>query len=291
MIPLAALAMTGCLAVSASSDRILASDLAAAIPGLTVPVSDTPVALAPAPGVRRVFRVPELRRIALRLHWGVEPSADICVERPVSPPDPDRLLAAMRKALPNAEITLLDYGRQPQPAGEIEFSASSLRPAPGGALWYGSVRYAGSRRFALWARVAALVTVSRVIAVADLRPGQAIAAEHLRVETRQQFPLAAPFLQSAEEALGKWPRIAIRAGAEIRMDMLQDPKDVMRGETVKVDVRNGAAHLELEAQAETSGSVGDTIAVTNPTSHKRFLARVEGKGKVSVGAAATKVNP
>jgi flagella basal body P-ring formation protein FlgA len=290
MMSLAVVAMASCLAVSPASDRITTGDLAAAIPGLTVPAPGAQVALAPVPGVQRIFRVPELRRLAERLQWNVEPSADICVERPVSPPDPARLLEAMQRSLPQAAITLLEYGRQSLPAGDIEFPVSGLRPGTDGALWTGYVRYAGTRRFPLWARVKAAIRVTRVIAAADLRPGQAIAAEQVRSETREEFPATAPFLQSNSDAVGKWPRATIRAGTPIRPEMLQAPKDVASGETVTVDVRNGAAHLELEAQAEASGSVGETIPVLNPTSHKRFLARVEGKGRVSVGPAS-KVNP
>ena len=57
------------------------------------------------------------------------------------------------------------------------------------------------------------------------------------------------------------------------------------GETVKVAVRNGGAQLELEAQAEGSGAVGEIIYVRNPNSHRRFRARVEGAGRVAVDAA------
>jgi flagella basal body P-ring formation protein FlgA len=291
MMPLSAWALTGCLAVSAGADHILAGDLAAAIPGLTVPAPEVPLALAPEPGLQRVFRVPELRRLAARLHWEGNPAADVCVERPVSPPDPVRLLAAMRKAVPQAAITILEYGRQPLPAGEIEFPANGLRPGPGGALWTGYVHYAGTRRFFLWARVNALVAVSRWIAVVDLRPGKAISPGEVRAETRQEFPTAAPFPQSAGEAIGKWPRVLIRVGAAIRTEMLENPQAVARGETVVVDVRNGAAHLELKAQAEAAGAVGETIAILNPASHQRFLARVEGKGRVSVVLSTAQVNP
>jgi hypothetical protein len=35
---------------------------------------------------------------------------------------------------------------------------------------------------------------------------------------------------------------------------------------------------------KASGAVGETIPVRNPESHKRFAARVEGKGRVSVGS-------
>ena len=291
MMPLAALALTGCLAVRAGADRILAGDLAAALPGLTVPAPDVPLALAPEPGVQRIFRVPELRRLALGLGWPFVPDTDICIERPVWPPDPGQLLAAMRKAVPQAEITLLEYARQPLPAGEIEFPANGLRAGAASALWTGYVHYAGTRRFVLWARVKALVAVSRWIAAVDLPPGKAISAEQVRAETRQESPGAAPLWPAGGEAIGKWPRVLIRAGAAIRAEMLEPPREVARGETVTVDVRSGQAHLELPAQAEASGAVGETIRVLNPVSHKRFLARVEGKGRVSVVLSAAEVNP
>jgi len=291
MMPLAAVALTGCLAVSAGADRILAGDLAAAIPGLTVPAPGVPVSLAPEPGVKRVFRLPELRRLAARLDWGVEPAADVCVERPVSPPDPARLLAAMQKALPQAEITILEYGRRPLPAGEIEFPAAGLRAGSSGALWTGCVHYGGTRRFVLWARVKALVAVSRWIALADLEPGKTIAPEQVRAEMRQEFPVAGGWLQSGGEAIGKWPRVLIRAGTALRAEMLENPKEVARGDTVIVNVRNGGARIEMEAQAEAAGSIGQSIPVLNPASHKRFLARVEGKGRVSVAVSTVQVNP
>jgi flagella basal body P-ring formation protein FlgA len=291
MMMLAALTVTSCLAVSAGSDQILAGDLAAAIPGLTVPAPEVPVALAPAPGVQRFFRVAELRRMAEHFGWTGEPDADICVERRVSPPDPARFLAAMRKAMPEADITVLDYGRQPLPAGAMEFQANGLRPGTTGALWIGYVRYARTRRFSVWARVQVLIPVTRLIAVVDLVPGQTITAEQVRLQTQPEFPPAFPVLAAGEEAIGKWPRILIRAGSAIRAAMLEKAKEVVRGDTVTVEVFTGAAHLELEALAEGSGAVGETISVLNPDSHKRFPARVEGKGKVSVGLSAGRVNP
>jgi flagella basal body P-ring formation protein FlgA len=56
-------------------------------------------------------------------------------------------------------------------------------------------------------------------------------------------------------------------------------------------VRDGGALISLEARAEASGSRGDMIPVSNPASHRRFRARVEGKGRVSVDSSLPKVNP
>lgn len=291
MTPLATLAVAGCLAVNPGSDKILAGDLSDAIPGLTVPAREIAVALAPAPGVQRVFRAAELRRMALRFGWTWQPESDLCVERPVAAPDPSQYLAAMRKALPEAGITLLDYGRQRVPAGAIEFPASGLHSGPSGALWMGAVRYAGTHRFPVWARVQVLVPVTRVVAAVDLAPGRAIESAQVRAETRQECPSGEPVPVAEGDVVGKWPRAAIRAGTVLRAALLENPKVVLRGDTVTVDVFDGAAHLTLEAVAEGAGAVGENIPVENPDSHRRFTARVEAKGKVSVGSPAAKVTP
>jgi flagella basal body P-ring formation protein FlgA len=292
MMPLAALALSACLALGAGADHIVIGDLASALPALASLEPSTPLAPAPAPGVARVFHVPELRRMALRLGWPEAPAADICVERPVTPPDPAKLLAAMQAAVPEARIAILDYSRQQLPEGTVEFPVSGLQPGGGpSALWTGYVLYGTNRRFCLWARVNVRVTLHRVVATADLRPGQAIAPEQLRAETSEGFPARENWLASIEDAAGRWPRVPIRAGMAIGARMLETPRDVMRGQTVHVEVRSGAAHLEFEALAEASGSAGDTVAICNPDSRKRFLARVEGKGRVSVNGPAAKVNP
>lgn len=291
MIPLAAFAVPACLAVSPGADQILIRDLAGAFPGLVPAAPDLAVALAPAPGVERVFRLPELRRLAARFNFPAAPASEICVVRPVSPPDPALFLAAMRRELPQATIEIEDYSRQPVPAGDLAFPASSLRRAPRETLWIGTVRYGANRRFAVWARVKLSIPVERVVAAADLAPSRPIDPAQLRVETREESFSGSVFPKSIEEVAGKWPRVAIQAGSAIRAVDLQVPPDVVRGETVHVEVRDGGARLSLEARAEASGSRGDTIPVSNPASNRRFRARVEGKGRVSVDSSIPMVIP
>jgi len=291
MIPLAPLAVAACLAVSPGSDRILLRDLAGAFPGLESAAPGLAVALAPAPGVERVFRLPELRRLAARFHLPAAPVSEVCVARPVSPPDPALFLAAMQKELPQAAIEIEDYSRQPVPAGDLAFPASSLRHAPRETLWIGCIRYAGNRRFTVWARVKLAISVERVVAAADLAPNRPIDAAQLRLETREESLAAGAFPKFIGEVAGKWPRVAIQAGSSIRSVELQVPPDVVRGETVHVEVRDGGARVSLDARAEASGSRGDTIAISNPTSHRRFRARVEGPGRVLVDSSLPKVNP
>jgi flagella basal body P-ring formation protein FlgA len=281
MIPLALFALTGCLAIGPGSDSILARDLAPALPGLAD--AGTPVSAAPLPGVPRIFRMAELRRIGARFQLAGDPAKEICFERPVAPPDPARLVEAMRRQLPEAQIQILDYGRMPAPEGGVDFPLAGLRRAGADGFWSGSVRYGAGRRFPLWARVRVTVREVRVLAREELRPGPAIAPGQLRLETREVFPAEKVFATSVEPVAGRVARLPIPAGAPIRLDWLAPAQDVLRGDQVLVEVRSGGAYLKFEATAEASGCVGQVIPVTNPVSKKRFSARVEGMGRVSVG--------
>ena len=231
MIPLAALTVAGCLAVGPASDRDCGRRSGSSIPGLTTSAPEESVAFAPAPGVLRVFHVPELRRwrydsigrraLGRRLRRTSGISARFRTAAGSDAPD----FAGGR------DRPSWTTARQPLPAGEIEFPAAGLRSSAAGALWIGAVHYAGTRRLTVWARVKVAVTASRVLAAVDLRPGEAVNAAQLRVETAKCFRLPA-ILQSVDDVVGKWPRTTIRAGTALRADMLHLPSRIARGDTI-----------------------------------------------------------
>jgi flagella basal body P-ring formation protein FlgA len=265
--------------VAAGSDQIVAGDLAVAFPEWAAVPAATPLGLAPAPGVERVLRLRDLLRVSGR--WGVAVDRDVCVTRPAAVLKPERLLAAMRKEMPQARIELLDFSRMPAPEGDLVFPAAGLRQSPAGGYWNGYVVYGAQHRFTVWARVKVTVPASRVVAAFDLKPGQALGGGNIRVETRDEAP-AAGFLATLDEAAGKSARRAIPAGTALRAEWLEPAKVVLRGETVQVEAVHGAARLTMECLAEGSGAVGDVIAVLNPSSQRRFQARVESRGRVVV---------
>jgi flagella basal body P-ring formation protein FlgA len=291
MIPLFSMALAACLAVGAGSDQIVAGDLVPAYPEMASLDPATPVGHAPEPGLSRTFRAFDLRTLAARFGLPAAPDQEFCVERSVAPLDPARLLEAMKRTLPLARIEILEYSRQPAPPGELEFPRQGLREGSprNGALWSGSVRYAGSRRFLIWVRVKVAMSVRRVLALADLKAGQSIETGQILEQTRDEFPAPGDFAVTLDQVAGKWPRLMLRAGSEIRLDQLVEAKDVARGERVRVEVVAGAARLEFEGIAESSGSAGEMIPVRNPDTNRRFRARVEGRGRVSVGGNTIKV--
>lgn len=279
MMATASLALAACVAIGANSDQVLAGDLATAVPAFANLPSDTALGWAPAPGAPRLLHRAELRRLASRLGIEVEHASDLCVERPVAPLDRGRLLAAMRSRLPNAEMDLVDFSRQPAPQGEYEFPLSGLRRHASAAYWNGWVRYAGNRRFAIWARVR--ITTPVVLAVEDLTAGRPIRANQVVLETRSDGT-AVEGVANLNGVIGKLPQRTIRAGTAIPANALAAPPAVRRGDAVTVTVECGGAHLKLETQAETTARVGERIALRNPVSHRRFWARVAGPGRASV---------
>jgi len=284
---LAALSLAACIAISPDSDHILGRDLAAVFPALAVAAPQAQVALAPMPGVPRVFHAGDMRILAARFHLeGSGPVEPFCVELPVAPLDPARLLRAMQHSFPGARIEMVEFSRQPAPAGAIAFSPADLHSAGsnGMGLWNGFVRYAATRKFAIWARVKVFLPVTRVRANRDLLPGKPIEAARLTVETREEFPSDGPFAERLADVAGRWPRVPVRAGSAVRLDQLAVPKDVMRGEKVRVEVRNRNTRLFFDGIAQASGCIGESVLVLNGDSHKVFRARVEDKGRVAVDA-------
>lgn len=281
---LATIAAAACLAVGSGDDQILLRHVAPAFATLGAAAPETPIGLAPVPGVERRFELPELQRLAAR--FGLpEPLREVCVTRPAAPLEPQQILAALHSAIPEARIELLEYSRYPVPEGDLAFPREGFHVSPSGAIWRGAVRYGGRHRAPVWARVRVTVAATRVVGDRDLPAGRPIDASALRLETRDEIPSPEPFPSTVEAVAGCVPRRTIRAGEAIRASIIDEPKAVTRGQAVEVEVRAGAARLRLTAQALASGAVGQTILVVNPESKKRFQARVEAAGRVAVGAS------
>jgi hypothetical protein len=59
---------------------------------------------------------------------------------------------------------------------------------------------------------------------------------------------------------------------------------VERGDTVAVEATFGEARVAIEAKAESTGRVGDTIVLRREDNGRRLLARVTGKGRATIDA-------
>ena len=278
-----ALQAPACHAVRA--DRIYGRDLAAAVPLFSALPPDLAVGFAPVPGMQRIFRPPELRRIAQENHIVGEFSEDVCFAWDLAIPSRDSVLAAMRKSLDgmNAQIEMLDQCQAAAPDGEISFPLTGLSAfSDGPVVWRGYVTYGGNRRFSTWARVRITVKGTRLVTTAAMRQGEPISAGDVRVETYEGPLQRDKVLTSVQQAVGMVTTRPIAAGAEIRESEVAIPSEVSRGDTVEVDVQVSSAHITAEGIAEESGRRGAIITVRNVKTGRKFRARIDGKDKVSV---------
>ena len=132
-------------------------DLAEAVPEFRVLTPELPIGYSPVPGATRLVSAAEVARLASANHVVLPVSASACFKRKVQALNPDSILHAMKTALPEGSVELIDFSRSPVPVGEIEFPADRLGRASIGnpeapVLWRGVVKDA-QRSYPVWARV------------------------------------------------------------------------------------------------------------------------------------------
>jgi flagella basal body P-ring formation protein FlgA len=275
-----------------AGEWILGADLARALPAFRALPREVSLGYAPAPGTSRVFLYPELKRIGTQYGILAPEDARACFEWSTQPLNQDAVRAAILQSIgrPGARVDVVAMSPAPAPEGKLEFPLAGLSvsgavdPATP-VLWRGHVVYAGKRRFAVWATVRVAATMTRVVAVEPLTPAKAVEKHQVRLETYDEFPLPNGVARNVDQVIGRTPRRAIRANRPVMLTDLAESYQVQRGERVAVTVISGAAQVELEALAETSGGQGDVVTLRNPGSGKSFQARVEGKDRALVVAS------
>ena len=274
----------------AHGDRILASDLAPAIP-IFGAAGGRPVAPAPMAGAQRQFSASELQRLARRLGLPASQTAgwpdSVCFAYPSRPLAQQEVDDAIRRAAgsgPSFEV--MEFALFPVPSGAVMFKEVDLRPdrRDGTKLLHGSVEYAPGRRVPIWARVRAREKPKGLVAAQDLRAGVKVEASQVRLAEVDHG--VSPRLTALDQINGMMPRHAIAAGTPLTPRMLIRCREVDPGQTVQVRVRAGAARLSFESRAETGGYTGDQILLRNPASGQRFKAKIDGQARASLDVPA-----
>lgn len=276
----------GCLAVHGES--ILAGDLASADPVFSV--LDPQLNLGPSPmaGARRIYRTQELAALVRRNRLPSTTLHEVCFEWPAQTLSQAILALAMARVLEcdAGAIEIVEYSRYPAPPGELIFAREDLAVVPGSGgrlqLWRGFIRYGAGRRFPVWARVRISLPAMRIVALVALLPGQPIQASQLELRSIPGASVDGIFVASVRQVTGHVPVTRIEPGIPIRIADLKAKPDIVAGDEVQVEVRNGAMRVYAVARAEQSGRLGDTIPLTNLQSSARFRARVDGTKKVSL---------
>jgi flagella basal body P-ring formation protein FlgA len=275
-----------------SGDWITGADLAAAIPALAALPPTLKVSYAPVPGLERVFHPDELRRLALANGLpDPKSAANVCSAWPLAPLTPEKLVAAMEKALAgrSPQIELLGRNLAPAPAGEVVFPLAGLSAySENAVIWKGYVLYAGTRRFETWASVRVRVKETHLMAHGAIHAGDRLSPGQWRPETYAGPPLRDEILSDGASVEGLVARREFADGAPLLAGFFEMPKAVERGDTVTVLADVGAARIEAPGVALAAGRCGEVIAVRNPRSNRTFRARIASAGHVEVlpGASA-----
>lgn len=85
---------------------------------------------------------------------------------------------------------------------------------------------------------------------------------------------------SKDLLLGARLKTYVEKGQLIPLSFLAFEMDVERGEMVRVLLKEGAYSINVQAQAQEPGRIGDTILLKNPKSQKTFRGKVFAKNEV-----------
>jgi flagella basal body P-ring formation protein FlgA len=286
----AGLSRAACVAVPSS--KILARDLATAIPLFQALDPGVVIAFAPFPGTVRILSSRDIFLTARRYRLafaGGEAAPSLCVERVVRHLSIEEVTAALLSALDIARVRLeiLEFSNQPLPPGRLAFQRASLSQPPGNnpltpVIWRGNLIYDDHHSLAVWAKVRISVDCEVFLAADTIPMGTVIRAEQVAATHISQFPLLQPSPRLPLVVAGKIARRTLAAGQRIVGEDLEELKDVLRGETVHVQAMDGGASIRFDAIAQSSGQKGETIMVHNPSSGRNFRALIAGREQVVV---------
>jgi flagella basal body P-ring formation protein FlgA len=290
-----AASLTHAACISVPRAKILAGDLAAAVPLFSQIAPDVEIGFSPMPGTQRLLTGHELLAIATRNGTSSpadSPVAGVCVERATRSLSADEIRPLLLSALAmdGVQLEITDVSAQPVPPGRLEFRREGLdRPRTSDpsmpVIWRGRLVYDGVHSLAIWAKVRLILEREIIVAAEEIPAGSVIEAGQLKTISAQRFPLPGPVVAAIERMAGKVSRKKFAAGEEVVASVLVDPMDVMSGDAVQVRVTDGGAELSLNGIAQGSGRKGQAIVIHNPSSGKNFRALIEGRKQVVVRSA------
>jgi flagella basal body P-ring formation protein FlgA len=299
LVMVAGCAHAACIGVP--SGQILVRDLAASVDLFQALDPEAVIGYSPFPGTQRVLSSQDLLLVARRYGLAFppgDPIPSVCIERIVRSLSMEEVRAALLAALDipaRSEVSLeiLDFSNKPVPPGRLVFQLAALNNPPGfnpqtPVIWPGRLIYGDQHSLSVWAKIRITLEREVFLATEAIRKGEVIRADQITRTLLPQFPWPeSPRLlsysgSSLSEMIGKVARRAIPIGQKIVPEALENPKDVMQGETVHVRVVNGAATIILDAVAQSSGTRGESIVLHNPFSGKSFRAVIEDRSRAIV---------
>ena len=149
----------------------------------------------------------------------------------------------------------------------------------GGAPYEQAAVHCPSPGWTLYVTVTVAQSEEVVVAARPVTAGQILAPDDLKLAALpvEQFAGRQVYFDPAQ-LIGAQADMSLAAGMPLTEDAVQAPIMVKAGQTVEVTVISGGAEVSLDATAEQTGRIGDTILLTNPSTGRRFTAQVTAAG-------------
>lgn len=195
--------------------------------------------------------------------------------------DPALVAAAVRAAvatntMPGANIALGPLtGAQYMAAcpGPLAVAVTGVEPYEQAAV------HCTAPAWTLYVTVTVAASMPVVVAARPVAAGAALAPDDLAIrEEPDALDAGRQTYQDPAQLIGATAVMNLPAGTILGSNDIAAPVAVVAGQTVTVDVRAGVVDVSINAVADQTGRIGDTILLTNPSSGKRFTALVTPAG-------------
>jgi flagella basal body P-ring formation protein FlgA len=283
----------GCIAVE--GDRILGRDLVSVDAAFSAVNPDLYFSYSPAVGKQRIVSATELSGWASSNRLAFKAHGPVCFERTAyaltAADAAAKIQQTFGQMFQSIKVDVVEVCKCNVPPGTLEFPLTGAAPPPLGhpetpVMWRGQLVSRDGMRYPIWARARILVQMSLVRAKENIRAHQVIEANQVDTVSVTESPLRFAGRQNASAYIGKLAARSLPEGSYLDSRSVRMPSDVMRGEVVKVDVIDGATHLQLEARAESAGNIGDKITLINPSGFRRFQAVISGPGHAHIALSS-----
>jgi flagella basal body P-ring formation protein FlgA len=116
----------------------------------------------------------------------------------------------------------------------------------------------------------------------NLRQGDIIRKHHIEYSTIRAVELAQTYVLDSATAIGMTPRRSIISDRPIRINDLEKPRLINKGDMITMILKNGALSLTVKGKALDAGAKGDVIRVMNTTSRRTIEAKINSSQHVMV---------
>jgi flagellar basal body P-ring formation protein FlgA len=133
-------------------------------------------------------------------------------------------------------------------------------------------------------------TVQTEVLTQPVARGEVIKASDIALERRPKSEVAGDPIASADEAVGRAVRQAMRAGQALQRTQLMKPELVHRDDSITLVYEVPGIMLTTRGKALEPGALGDTISVVNIETKRTLQGLVSGPNRVTIVATTARIS-